>query len=155
MFRLAGKISADPRNESVSGDQSQIGGKHTEKGNLIILNMLQVGEFAEIRGHAMQAAITLPRAFSARDEQELRLIQDLVTRLNPRLLAVQVATGLNVNGGCTVNWGLVYMDGQPPTDRDVQAALEVAGLDLKHNAEIQPSRTWADDQPRRIEKARD
>ena len=100
----------------------------------------------------MQAAIELPKAFSVRDDQELVLIQDVVARLNPKLLVVQVATGLHVNGGCTVNWGLVYMDGQPVTDKDVQVALEEAGLDFKHNAEIQPSRIWVNNQPEVIEK---
>lgn len=95
----------------------------------------------------MQAEIALPKAFSVRDEQELRLIQDLVAQLNPDLLVVQVATGLHVNGGCTVTWGLVYLDGHPVPDDDVRAALEVAGLDLKHNAEIQPSHIWAGNHP--------
>ena len=100
----------------------------------------------------MKATIELPRAFSVRDDRELPLIQDLMARLNPKLLVVQVATGLHVNSGCTVNWGLVYLDGQPLTDKDVQAALEVAGLDLKHNAEIQPSRIWVNNHPAVIEK---
>ena len=90
----------------------------------------------------MQATIELPKAFSVRDDRELPLIQDVMARLNPRLLVVQVATGLHVDGGCTVNWGLVYLDGQPVTDKDVQAALKDAGLDIEHNAEIQPSRIW-------------
>ena len=95
----------------------------------------------------MKATIDLPKAFSVRDDRELPLMQDLMARLNPKLLVVQVATGLHVHCGCTVNWGLVYLDGQPLTDQDVQAALEEAGLDLKHNAEIQPSHIWVDDQP--------
>ena len=94
----------------------------------------------------MKATIELPKAFSVRDDRELPLIQDLVARLNPKLLVVQVATGLHVDGGCTVNWGLIYLDGQPVTERDVQAALEEAGLDLKHNAEIQLPRIWVDNQ---------
>ena len=100
----------------------------------------------------MEVAIELPKAFSVRDDQELLLIQDLMARLNPKLLVVQVATGLHVNGGYTVNWGLVYLDGQPVTDKDVQAALEEAGLDFKHNAEIQPSRIWVNNHPEVIEK---
>ena len=83
----------------------------------------------------MQAAVELPKAFSVRDDCELPLIQDLMARMNPKLLVAQVATGLHVNSGCTVNWGLVYLDGQPLTDEDVQAALEEAGLDSQHNAE--------------------
>ena len=88
----------------------------------------------------MKATIELPRAFSVRDDRELPLIQNLVSRLNPKLMAIQVATGMHVDGGYTVNWGLVYMDGQPPTDEELQAALKDAGLDVEHNAEIQPSR---------------
>ena len=91
----------------------------------------------------MQATIELPKAFSVRDERELPLIRDLLARLNPKLLVIQVATGVHVDGGYTVNWGLVYMEGQPPTDEDLLAALKDAGLDVEHNAEIQPSRIWA------------
>ena len=101
----------------------------------------------------MKATIDLPKAFSVRDDRELPLIQDLMARLNPKLLVVQVATGLHVHSGCTVNWGLVYLDGQPLTDQDVQAALEEAGLDFQHNAEIQPSRIWVDDQPEAVQNA--
>jgi hypothetical protein len=90
----------------------------------------------------MQAIIELPKAFSVGDDRELPLIQGLMARLNPKLLVIQVATGVHVDGGYTVNWGLVYMDGEPPTDEDLQAALKDAGLDIEHNAEIQPSRIW-------------
>jgi hypothetical protein len=89
----------------------------------------------------MQAAIELPKAFSVRDDRELPLIQDLMTRLNPKLVVTQVATGMHVDGGYTVNWGLVCLDGQPPTEADVAAALKEAGLDAQHNAEIQEPRT--------------
>ena len=99
----------------------------------------------------MQAAVQLPKAFSVRDERELMFVQDLMARLNPKLLVVQVATGLHVNGGCTVNWGLVYLDGQLLTDQDVQAALKEAGLDAEHNTEIQPSRIWVNNQAEEIE----
>ena len=94
----------------------------------------------------MQATIELPKAFSVRDERELPLVQDLMARLNPKLVVIQVATGVHIAGGYTVNWGLIYMDGQPPTDADVAAALKEAGLDAQHNAEIQPSRTGADNE---------
>jgi hypothetical protein len=90
----------------------------------------------------MQATIELPKAFSVRDDRELPLIQDLMARLNPKLLAIQVATGVHIDGGYTVNWGLVYLDGQPLTDEDVTAALKEAGLDAQHNVEIQRSRMW-------------
>ena len=60
----------------------------------------------------MQAIIDLPKAFSARHDGEIPLIQDLMTRLNPKLLVIQVATGVHVDGGSTVNWGLVHLDGQ-------------------------------------------
>ena len=89
----------------------------------------------------MQATVELPKAFSVRDDSELPLIQDLMARLNPKLLVVQVATGMHVEGGYTVNWGLVYLEGQPPTDAEVATALKEAGMDAQHNAEIQESRT--------------
>ena len=90
----------------------------------------------------MNATVELPKAFSVRDDREIPLIKDLMARLNPKLLVVQVATGVHIDGGYTVNWGLVYMDGQPLTDADVAAALKDAGLDAQHNAEIQAPRIW-------------
>jgi len=92
----------------------------------------------------MQITIQLPRAFSVRDEREFVIIQDLMARLNPKLMVVQAATGLHVDGGPTVNWGLVYLDGEPLTKQEVHAALEEAGLDLQHNTEIEASRIWVD-----------
>ena len=100
----------------------------------------------------MQATINLPTAFSVSDERELRLIQDLMTRLNPKLLVIQVATGVHVDGGSTVNWGIVHLDGQPLPDQDVQSALEEAGLDSQHNAEIQVPRIWVNNHQDEIEK---
>lgn len=94
----------------------------------------------------MQASIELPKAFSMRDDRELPLIRDLMARLNPALLVIQVATGVHIDGGYTVNWGLVYLDGQPLTDEDVTAALQDAGLDAQHNVEIQRSRMWVNNQ---------
>lgn len=84
----------------------------------------------------MRASIELPKAFSVRDDREFPLVQDLMTRLNPKLLVVHVAMGVHVNGGPTVHWGLVCLDGQPLLDKDLRAALEEAGLDFQHNAEI-------------------
>ncbi len=96
----------------------------------------------------MKATIELPIAFSVRDDREFPLVKDLLSRLNPKLLVAQAATGVHVDGGCTVNWGLVYLDGQPLTDEEVAAALKEAGLDAQHNAEIQPSRIWVNNEPR-------
>jgi hypothetical protein len=95
----------------------------------------------------MKGTIELPKAFSVRDDREFSFVQDLMARLNPKLLVAQVATGVHVDGGCTVNWGLVHMEDQPLTDADVAGALKEAGLDAQHNAEIQPSRIWVNNQP--------
>jgi hypothetical protein len=95
----------------------------------------------------MQTTIELPKAFSVRDDREFPLVQDLLTRMNPKLLVAQVATGVHIEGGYTVNWGLVYMDGEPLTDEDVAAALKEAGLDVQHNAEIQTPRIWVNNAP--------
>jgi hypothetical protein len=94
----------------------------------------------------MKTTVDLPKAFSVRDDRELPLVQDLVARLNPNLLVAQVATGVHVDGGYTVNWGLVYMDGQPLTDADVAAALKEAGLDAQHNSEIQLPRIFVNNE---------
>jgi hypothetical protein len=95
----------------------------------------------------MKVTIELPKAFSVRDDREIPLIRDLMVRMNPKLLVVQVATGMHIDGGYTVNWGLVYMEGQSLTDADVAVALKEAGLDARHNAEIQEPRIWVNNNP--------
>ena len=81
----------------------------------------------------MQAKVELPKAFSVRDEHEFFPIQHLMARLNPKLIVRQVATGVHVGGGCTVYWGLVFLDGQPPSRTKVETALREAGFDFTHN----------------------
>jgi hypothetical protein len=101
----------------------------------------------------MQTTIELPKAFSVNHVDEFRLVQDLLARLNPKLVVAQVATGMHVHGGATVNWGLVFLDDQPPIPNEVHAALEQAGLDFQHNADIQASRIWVGNQSNGIERA--
>jgi hypothetical protein len=57
--------------------------------------------------------------------------------MNPKLAVTQVGTGIHVNGGCTVVWGLVHLEGQRLAKRDVEAALREAGFDFTHNASVQ------------------
>ncbi len=85
----------------------------------------------------MQATVDLPQAFSVRDEHEIYPVRHLMGRLNPDLRVVQVATGMHVNGGCTVFWGLVYDHGQPLERADVEQALQRAGFDLAHSGPVQ------------------
>jgi hypothetical protein len=91
----------------------------------------------------MPVAIELPKAFSVRDERELPLIQDLIARLNPKLLAALMAMGVHVNGGPTVHWGIVYLEGQCLSDDEIRGALEEAGMDFQHNTEIALARAGA------------
>lgn len=81
----------------------------------------------------MQSAIQLPKAFSVRDEHEFFPIRHLLARLNPKLVVTQIATGMHVNGGCTVFWGLVHDEGQQLARKDVEASLREAGYDFAHN----------------------
>jgi hypothetical protein len=81
----------------------------------------------------MHAQVELPKAFSVRDEHEIYPFQHLMARLNPKLIVKQVATGRHINGGCTVFWGLVYVDDKPPDRKEVEAALYEAGFDFAHN----------------------
>jgi hypothetical protein len=92
----------------------------------------------------MQASVELPRAFSVRDEHEFFPIQHLVARLNPKLLVRQVATGVHVDGGGTVFWGLVYFEGKPPSKKQVDVALREAGFDFAHNLLTQISDVWTE-----------
>jgi hypothetical protein len=92
----------------------------------------------------MYAEVELPRAFSVRDEHEFFPIQHLMARLNPKLVAKQVATGVHVDGGNTVHWGLVYLNGDPPSKKKVEIALREAGFDFVHNVLTQAAFVWTD-----------
>ncbi len=81
----------------------------------------------------MHAGIELPKAFSVRDEHEFLPIQHLMARLNPKLLVKEVATGVHVDGGGTVHWGLVHLKGESPSKKKVEIALREAGFDFAHN----------------------
>lgn len=88
----------------------------------------------------MQAKVDLPQAFSVREENEFYPFQHLLARLNSELVVRHVGTGRHVSGGSTVFWGLVYMNGEQPTEKQVETALKQAGYDFEHNSVIQPSR---------------
>ena len=90
----------------------------------------------------MQAKVDLPVAFSVRDEHEIYPVQHLMARLNPKLMVRHVGTGRHVNGGPTVFWGLVYLDGQLPTKKEVETALKQAGYDFGHNVLVQAAGLW-------------
>jgi len=70
--------------------------------------------------------VSLPKAFSVRDEHELVAFKDLMTRLNSELKIREVAQGLHVNGGSTVYWAIVYAE--EPTKDAIYNALIEAGL---------------------------
>jgi hypothetical protein len=81
----------------------------------------------------MQVDLQLPSAFSVHDENEFFAFQHLLARMNPELRVIQVATGVHVNGGCTVFWGLVYHGQQQLAQHDIETALAEAGFDVDHN----------------------
>ena len=85
----------------------------------------------------MQATIQLPKAFSVRDEHEFLPFKHLLARMNPMLVVRCVATGVHVDGGCTVFWGLVYARDDPPSKKAVDAALREAGFGFAHNVLVQ------------------
>ena len=78
----------------------------------------------------MHAEVELPKAFSVRDENEFFPMQHLMARMNRKLMVIQVATGRHVSGGGTILWGLVYLEGQRLTKKDVDSALGEAGFDF-------------------------
>ena len=84
----------------------------------------------------MQVQIQLPSAFSVHDENEFFAFQHLLARMNPKIRVTQVATGVHVNGGCTVYWGLVHHDDGEITKDEVENALADAGFDLDHNLPV-------------------
>jgi hypothetical protein len=81
----------------------------------------------------MHAKVELPKAFSVRDEHEFLPVRHLLGRMNPQLVVKQVATGMHVDGGTTVFWGLVYLQSEPPSKKRVEVALREAGFDFTHN----------------------
>ena len=89
----------------------------------------------------METTVVLPQAFSISDEHELLLIQHLLARLNPQIVAQLVTTGVHVDGGPTVHWGLAYLVRQPLTRRQVVTALEGAGLNVAFAGEL----AWPDE----------
>jgi hypothetical protein len=92
----------------------------------------------------MHAKIELPKAFSVRDEHEFFPIQHLLARLNPQLVVRQIATGVHMDGGGTVFWGLVYLNSEPPSKKNVEIALREAGFDFAHNVLTQVAFVWTD-----------
>ena len=90
----------------------------------------------------MQHSISLPQAFSVRDENEFYPIQHLLARMNPELMVTRIATGRHVNGGPTVVWGLVHMNGEVPSQAEVEHALAAAGFDIAKNVAVQASCLW-------------
>ncbi len=92
----------------------------------------------------MQAVVELPKAFSVRDEHEFYPFQHVMARLNSKLLVKQIATGVHVDGGGTVYWGLIYSDGQKLSKKAVEMALRDAGFDFAHNVLTQAANVWSD-----------
>jgi len=92
----------------------------------------------------MHAKVELSKAFSVRDEHEFFPIRHLMWRLNPKLMVRQIATGVHVNGGGTVIWGLAYLNGEPPSKMKVEIALREAGFDFAHNVLTQAAFVWTD-----------
>jgi len=84
----------------------------------------------------MQLDIQIPSAFSVHDENEFFAFQHLLARMNPGLCVTQVATGVHVNGGCTVFWGLVHHGDQKVGQDKIEAALADAGFDFDHNPPV-------------------
>ncbi len=90
----------------------------------------------------MLTIVKLPKAFSVRDEHEFYPMQHLMARLNPDLMVKQVATGVHVEGGGTVFWGIVYWGENPPSKQQVEDALREAGFDFNHNAQTRVKLAW-------------
>ena len=81
----------------------------------------------------MRASCGPAESLSACGENEIAPIQHLTARLNLLFVVKQVATAMHVDGGGTVVWGLVCLEGQPLTKKDVETALREAGFDFEHS----------------------
>lgn len=78
----------------------------------------------------MEMTVQIPKAFSVRDFNEFRAHQDLLTRMNPALRVMSIATGRHKNSGTTIFWGVVYKDGEKMDEETAKKVLVEAGLDL-------------------------
>jgi hypothetical protein len=74
-------------------------------------------------GGSMSISIRIPKAFSVREENEFFAFKHLAQRLNPQLRVTQVGLGLHVNGGHTVYWGLVHLDGQRIENMEMESSF--------------------------------
>ena len=92
----------------------------------------------------MHSKVELPKAFSVRDEHEFLPVQHLMARMNPQFVVKQIATGVHVDGGGTVFWGLVYLQSEPPSKTKVEKALREAGFDFAHNVLTQAANVKMD-----------
>ena len=81
----------------------------------------------------MHTNVELPKAFSVRDDHEFLPFHHLLARMSPKLIVKQIATGVHVDGGGTVFWGLVFLKDRPPSKKKVEIALREAGFDFAHN----------------------
>ena len=61
----------------------------------------------------MLATISSRKHFPCVMTVSFRYVQDLMARLNPKLLVTQVATGEHVDGGYTVHWVEPCLLGRP------------------------------------------
>ena len=84
----------------------------------------------------MQITVQVPKAFSVRDENEFHAFQHLMARMHPDLRVHQVATGVHVNGGCTVFWGIVSVAGQKLSPDQLATALQEAGFDARRSGAL-------------------
>ena len=82
----------------------------------------------------METTIEIPKAFSVRDDNEFLAFKHLMARLNPQLRVQQIGLGLHVDHHYTVFWGLVSLEDQSLTQKEVDAALQEAGFDFEHTA---------------------
>ena len=79
----------------------------------------------------MHVGIELPKAFSVRDEHEFLPIQHFLARLNPQLVVKELATGVHVDGGGTVHWGLVLPERRVAQQEEGGDRLAGSGLRLR------------------------
>jgi hypothetical protein len=90
----------------------------------------------------MKVQAEVPKAFSVRDEHEFYPVQHLMARLSPKLVVTRAGTGVHVNGGCTVFWGVVHLEGKPPSKKELEAVLAEAGFDFDRNVSTKASELW-------------
>ena len=93
----------------------------------------------------MHTKVELPKAFSVRDEHEFLPDSALDGAAESRSSwSSKWRRACMWTAAEPSFWGLVYLNGEPPSKKKVENALREAGFDFVHNVLTQAATVWTD-----------